>query len=437
MKMNRAKYTLSPKVSYRVFEDFAVLLDHARSDILRLNRAAGEALRRIESGERPLSDDDLEFAEDLRARGHLLGAADHAAATPDPGLDETRPNDGGVLERINAAAAAARIPLHCQLEVTYRCQLACRHCYIPPGASDPARELSLDEIRALLDRLAELGTLFLLLTGGEPFARKDLRSIFDAARDRRFAVSLLTSGTGADRATLEHMAARGVDSLQVSIFGPDAATHDALTGAAGSFDRALDCLRTSRDLGVRTRAGVTLTRLAEGRLEEIKRLLADEGIPVSLGLYLEPRRDGSRDPQTLAVGEEVLRSALESFPPVDAPRLRKKSVEDPPCGAGANTMGIDPFGEVFPCLSLRQRVGSLRETSVGDLWRISPVLERLRALRVADLEGCPTCPDRGSCNRCVGFAVSEGLGLEDHAPLDCVQARVLTLIEGRGRTSKG
>ncbi|MBW2277692.1 MAG: radical SAM protein, partial [Deltaproteobacteria bacterium] len=198
--MHNNDYKLAPKISYRVSGELAMLLDHGTGDVLRLNPAAGRVLRAIETGGRELTADELE-------------------------------------------------PLHCQLEVTYRCTLACRHCYVPPGAADPASELTVNEIGALLDQLAELGTLFLLLTGGEPFARPDLEVIFDAARDRRFAVSLLTSGAGADREVLQRMAARGVDSLQVSLYGPDAATHDRITGADGSFDAALHCLRTSRDLG--------------------------------------------------------------------------------------------------------------------------------------------------------------------------------------------
>jgi len=55
--------------------------------------------------------------------------------------------------------AAERTPVSASIELTYRCNLHCGHCYCPPG--DRSRELTGDEIRALIDRLAELGTLFL------------------------------------------------------------------------------------------------------------------------------------------------------------------------------------------------------------------------------------------------------------------------------------
>jgi len=435
--MKRARYQLSPKVSYRVLGDRAVLLDHGSGEILHLNAAAGRVLEAIEIGDRELTPAELEFAEGLRLRGHVIGADGDTASKPARDGSGADPEAGGLLERINRDAAAALIPLHCQLEVTYRCPLACRHCYVPPGAADPAGELTLPEIAELLDRLAELGALFLLLTGGEPFARADLEAIFEAARDRRFAVSFLTSGAGADRGLLARMAARGIDSLQVSLHGPDAATHDRLTGVEGSFDVALECLRAARDLGVRTRVGVTLTRWNAGRLGEIKALAEREGVPVSLGLYLEPRRDGSREPQAHSIGEDELRAALTAFPPRDAPRLRSRGPQDRPCEAGSGTLAVDPSGTVYPCLSLRLPVGSIREVDIGLLWRHSPVLDRLRRLRVADLEGCPDCEHRSGCNRCTGFAVSEGLGLGGHAPLDCVQARMLRNIKGQGTAAKG
>lgn len=435
--MNSARYRIYDRISYRVFEDFAVLLDHASHEVLRLNRAAGRVLQAIEAGDRPLTTDELAFAEELNRRGHVLRAEAETAEIVVGDAGEAAPGSGAVLERINLDAAAARIPLHCQLEVTYRCPLACRHCYVPPDAADTARELSLDEIGSFLDQLAELGGLFLLLTGGEPFARSDLVQIFELARDRRFAVSLLTSGVGAEARTLERLAERGIDSLQVSLHGPDPASHDRLTGVAGSFDTALQCLRTCRDLGIRVRAGITVNRENAGTLGEIKALLAGEDVPAALGLHIEPRRDGDRGVQALAIDETGVRAALETFPPKDAPRLRDRELDDPPCGAGANVLAVDPFGGVYPCLSLRQRVGALREQQLARIWRESPALDQLRRLRVADLEQCPTCEHRRSCNRCTGLAVSEERGLKGHAPLDCIQARVLTFLEGLEKTPKG
>jgi radical SAM protein with 4Fe4S-binding SPASM domain len=417
---------LADTVSFRHLGDFAVLIDHRTRRIMRLSAAAGRLLGALESGSSPTLDDgDRAFLDQLAARGLLAGPAPSAG----PGTGTGEAGTGGILDRINTDAAAARIPLHSQLEVTFRCPLTCRHCYLPPGASRAGTELSLGEIERILDQLLALGGLFLLLTGGEPFARTDLRRIFDAARDRRFAVSLLTSGFGADPALLDHLATRGLDAIQVSLHGADAGAHDRFTGRPGSFDAALACLRRCRDLGIRTRAGVTVTRDNVGSLASIKALLDGEGLTAAIGLHLESRRDGDRRPTLLATDEAGVRRALELFPPSSFARMAGLGPDDPPCRAGASVIGIDPFGQVYPCLSLRIPAGSVRERTLAEIWRESSVMHRLRKLRLADLEDCPGCEHRDFCDRCAGFAVGEGGTVLGHTAFDCLQARARQVLD--------
>src|SRR3989442_14083134 len=79
-------------------------------------------------------------------------------------------------DRLLRTASRAHIPLAVLFEVTHRCNLGCAHCYLtegPVGRPKPTREeLTLDEIRPVLDQLAEAGTLFPTLTGGEGFMRR-------------------------------------------------------------------------------------------------------------------------------------------------------------------------------------------------------------------------------------------------------------------------
>lgn len=420
-------YVLSPLVSFRTLEDVAIVVDHRRAEILRLNVAAGQVLDRIGAGDLPLSDDDREFAEVLVERG----LAHRSGQAPAPGPTEAprvAAEHADLLERLNDHAAALQVPLHAQLELTYRCPLACAYCYLGAERSGLEAELSTSEITSLLDELAQLGGLFLLLTGGEPLGRRDLETIVQHARSKRFAVSLLTSGWGMDQAMMERLVAGGLDSVQISLHGADGATHDGMTGVAGSFEQALRALRFLRDHGVRTLAAITVTRRNLDGLEALRDLVEGESIAPNVSFYVQPERDGSRGPQSELLDEEGLRQAHQVFQPGNAPRMAARSLGDAPCGAGASTVAIDPHGAVYPCHSLRRPVGSIRESSLTQIWSSSEELARVRALTVADLADCPSCPDRPSCNRCTGFAVGEGGTCRDHAPFDCLQARVLSSL---------
>ena len=221
------------------------------------------------------------------------------------------------------------------------------------------------------------------------------------------------------------MAGRGIDGVQVSLYGPDAVTHDAMTGIEGSFDQALGCMRFLRDLGVRVRAAVTPTSGMVDSIGEIKTLLEEEEIGVALGVYMSPRRDGDTSPQDLAVDEAGLRKVLKVFPPDSRPRMAGCGLDERPCGAGAGTVSVDPHGIVYPCLPLRLPVGSLREEGIREIWRNSRRLAELRSLTIGDLKDCPQCERKERCNRCTGFAVAEGKSIIDHCSFDCLQAGVL------------
>src|SRR6185436_20197766 len=109
-----------------------------------------------------------------------------------------RMSECGVLEGLHDRAYDACIPLHVTLELTLRCNIRCTHCYNfdrdqPRSGSGP--ELSLAEIRPLLDDLRRAGTLFLSLTGGEAMVHPRFWEIADEAAARGFAVTVLSNGT--------------------------------------------------------------------------------------------------------------------------------------------------------------------------------------------------------------------------------------------------
>ena len=416
---------LSRLVSYRVLGERTALVDHASGALYILNAEGGELLERLDAGREDFSEEDEELISELEAMGVVEGRGEKGTEGTEGTEGEGEAAEGDLVDELNLWAADKLVPLYCQIELTYRCSLRCRHCYLGNARRDPREELTTGEIVGTLDALEELGCLFLIVTGGEAFLRADFEEIFSAARDRRFAVSFITSGWEHDPALLGRLARRGIDAAQVSLYGPDPAAHDAMTGAPGSFDDAIACLRTLRDLGVRVRAAVTPTRLSVDGIEEVRDLLERERIPAALGLYMSPRRDGATDPQALAVDAEGLRRALCAFPPGASPRMAGRTLNDRPCGAGASALSIDPYGVTYPCLQLRTPAGSIREKPLGEIWSDSTALRRLREVRVADLVDCPQCALRRRCNRCAGFACAEGLSILDHCSFDCLQAGVV------------
>jgi hypothetical protein len=98
--------------------------------------------------------------------------------------------------RLLAQAGRQRRLLSVHWEVTHRCNERCQHCYLDvlPPQRQPAGELTTAEGLALLDQMAALGVLYLSLSGGEIFVRRDWRELVAAAHARRFVLRIFTNG---------------------------------------------------------------------------------------------------------------------------------------------------------------------------------------------------------------------------------------------------
>ncbi len=410
--------TFHPSVSYRRYGDFAVLLD--RHQIARLNASAGVLLDVIDEGRSLESETEKAFADSLEKAGFLSSScADFSESSSQNAARE----ESGVYDDLNRWAARTLTPLHLHLELTWRCALSCRHCYLDGIERRPEDELTLEEIERFLTEARDLGVLFLTLSGGEPFLRNDFEDIVAIARRMRFSVSVLTSGWKTEMDQLERLTALGLDGLQVSLYGADAELHDGFTRREGSFAKAWETLTTGRELGLSVRAAVSVTRWNVHALEDIDRKLRDAEIPWNPVVNLFPRRVTGQLPDGLQLDGEAFREVLKRLPERKRFRMADLQPGDPPCNAGRSMVAIDPHGHVSPCPTWPQVVGNIREKPFSEIWKQAPELQAIRALTLADLEDCPNCPHRATCNRCPGFAQWMGTTEKGHSPLDCLQAK--------------
>lgn len=312
-----------------------------------------------------------------------------------------------ILEELGNFARSHKLPYHVLLELTYGCNLRCVMCYNPTHVA--RHELGVDEYVQLFDELVGLGTVQLTLTGGEVLARPDFWDIAHAARERSFALRIFTNGTRVDAENARRFAALAPLSVEVSLYGGTAATHDLVTAQPGSFERTIAGIRHLKAARVRVVAKALLTRLNAHEVAETCALIDDLGVhfkgfdPVVFATHAGD--DGPIDLRLPA--EEV--AALLPWHLVDTEDLMTGE-EHPMCSAGHDFASITPHGLVYPCLSMRLPMGNIRERSFGDIWRnpADPLLGDVRAATWGDLPVCGTCDARAVCDRCPGLAHHEG-----------------------------
>ena len=321
-----------------------------------------------------------------------------------------------VMQDMGARAMALGIPLSVQLDLTYRCNERCIHCYLD---HEDHGEMTTAEILGLLDQLAAAGVFFLNVSGGEIFMRPDLFTIIEHARKLQFSVKLKTNGVMIREAKARRIAALGVEAVQISLYSHDAATHDEITKLRGSFKRTVEGARLLRDAGVKVIFANVLMQQNADHFKQVQALAAEMGIRYEVDATITPMMDGDRgivalnmdggrlaaimhDTTLLGDQAERLLAAPSGPNPLD------EAYKTLPCSAGHTACYVSPYGDVFPCVQFPFKVGNVREQAFIDIWKHSPQLNEVRAIRVSDLEGCSSCVHGSSCARCPGLAYLEG-----------------------------
>jgi AdoMet-dependent heme synthase len=320
-------------------------------------------------------------------------------------------------------------PLSVHLDLTYRCNERCVHCYLE---HEDHGELTTAECQRVLEELAGAGTLFLTFSGGEIFLRADLFEILAEARRLHFDISLKSNALLVTKARAERLREYGVRRVQISIYSDVPAIHDAITKVPGSLEKTLAAIPLLQEHGVQVKLACPLMKENLLAYRGVMRLAEELGVPYVLDLTITPMMDGSngplehrasvstllpvlRDPalhgckpQPTAAAQAAMEKLPASLGSAVSSGLESSAYEDLPCSAGHNSCYISPYGDVYPCVQLPQAAGNIRSEKFTDIWYGSSQLERLRAIRESLLPICSRCEIKSYCERCPGLALMEG-----------------------------
>jgi radical SAM protein with 4Fe4S-binding SPASM domain len=302
------------------------------------------------------------------------------------------------LSSTSNRAARDNVPFSVLFEITGRCNLDCQHCYL--DIKHPPPERTTAEILATLDQLAEAGTFFLTISGGEVFLRKDLIPILQYARKLGFAVRLFTSGTRLTWPLAREIAKLNLVAVEMSLYGVNVVLKSPMLSEIQGEHMAFMALA--------------------------KRV----GAMAKLDPSVMARRDGERSP--LGMRPEVKEIArafrdLGLLKPGD-PLPPPAHPDQAPCAIARRTARIGPEGKVYPCAAYPDAVGDLRERSFRDIWwgTPTPLLAKLRAFTFKDVgPGCGGCAKSGYCSRCIAVAVIE------HGDMGAVQEGACRVTHAR------
>jgi len=347
----------------------------------------------------------------------------------------------GLLQELTEKALAKNVPFSVQLDLTYRCNERCVHCYLD---HDDHGEMTTAEIKHLLDEMADAGVFVLTLSGGEIFLRKDFFEILEYARlQRQFCVKLKTNAIMIRESEAARLREIGVESIQISIYSHRPDVHDGITLVPGSLKRSLDAARFLKSQGLRVIfANVLMVQNAQD-YPGVRAMADQMGVECTLDPTVTPMMDGDRSVLGLGVGHETLREVfrdqglvgnVEEFCAIPAP-ADEDSLAALPCSASHTACYVSPYGDVFPCVQFPLPTGNVRKQKFLDIWRHSKEMNEVRSIRLKDLTTCTSCSHVGSCTRCPGLAFMEG-NMRGPSSQDCEKSFARTGVPSANMLAK-
>jgi AdoMet-dependent heme synthase len=333
-----------------------------------------------------------------------------------------------LISEMGQKAMDLGVPLSVHLDITYRCNERCVHCYLD---HDDHGEMTTAEIKKLLGELAEAGVFLLTLSGGEIMVRKDFFEILEYARELMFVVKLKTNAILIGPREADRIREIGVDGIQVSIYSHRPEIHDAVTKVPGSLKRSLEAIRILKSTGLNVSISNVLMKDSAQDYSGVRALAAEMGVHSALDPMITPMMDGDRSPLQLNVSATALKEVLRD--PAFADDIKEMSdsateMDYVPCSAGHSACYVSPYGDLYPCVSFPLPSGNVRKQRFIDIWNHSEQLNEVRSIRIKDLPNCSACGNVSTCSRCPGLAYMEG-NMRGPSTQDCEKSYARTGIE--------
>ncbi len=320
------------------------------------------------------------------------------------------------------------IPVEISLNLTQRCNFKCEYCYTTPISEDSSKQyteqwLNLPKVLALLEEAADLGTIYVAITGGEPTLFKGWMDVVLKTLELNMIPVMTTNGSVITCQQIETLASAGMKEITFSLDASLADLHHKITRTHNTFDRVTKAIKNSVEVGLHTNVKCVLTTSNYENIVELIDFVAELGVNEFGITYMEPGDRNScstkLNPQVeyadlLALRKVIMQKRQEYmgkcqiYPPKDI----KQKYDYVPCGGLHTGMIINARGEVNICDKLISEkdfiYGDTYKYSLKEIWG-SKEYQKLRDRTLDPLVIDPICRECSKLRLCRTGCYSKSL----------------------------
>lgn len=348
------------------------------------------------------------------------------------------------IDSLFRQASEKGTPLSGSFELTSRCTLNCKMCYIhrsPNSKEAIAEEKSAEWWIDLAQRAANKGMLLLLLTGGEPLIRKDFEEIYLACRNMGLLVSVNTNGTLIDDSKVEFFSKNPPQRLNISLYGTSPETYEKLCGDGDAFNKVITTIKKLKEAGVGLKLNYTITPYNQADALKAYDLAKELELPIQPVSYMFPPLRSSCQAETVRLSAEEaahahfnwqkhhfsdpkdLRLFLEATKKGESPQKNNDDCFDScgeriNCRAGSSTFWVTYDGRMTPCGMMVEPNIPIEDFDTA--WSFIRS-EREKIFLPAE---CKTCSLRKSCDICAAVSYAETGRFDGVPSYVCEKARI-------------
>jgi MoaA/NifB/PqqE/SkfB family radical SAM enzyme len=312
------------------------------------------------------------------------------------------------------------LPGSMKIEITRRCNLSCKHC-LANSSPEIYPELTLSEIIDLMSQAKKLGVTSIGLVGGEPFVRKDLPRIVDAAADIGMFYSVSTNGMLITHGNVKLIKSKFLRKVSVSLDG-NREYHNHLRENNNAYDfafRGIEIMKTEK-------IPVAIAMMINKENKHLIKAVIEDAISVGADFFVindliptgrgwEIKENCLSYPEYMEVTEgmkefrmqygnriNILWKGMNPGGPVDKDL---GNIFNSKCGAGLTELTINNDGFILPCPFLPATSENIRKKSLEEIWYQS---EELASYQNRDhlTGGCGSCHKQYSCSGCRARALA-------------------------------